>query len=116
MSCFGPSESQGKPEPAIPFPSPAPLEQQAVPLHPPTDPWALDPSRLPRSLAVDIPEPIWRELLRRSLESDRDLSEIALALIDQQLFLSVEAAPVQGSEGGRPPIGSPDSQSPEPSP
>jgi hypothetical protein len=71
-----------------------------------TDPWALDPSRLPRSVAVELSEPIWLELLQRSRQSGRDVGEIALALIDQQLCRAVDAAPAPGLEGGSPDLSS----------
>jgi hypothetical protein len=53
-------------------------------------------------MAVELPEPIWLELLQRARQSGRDVGEIALALIDQQLCRAVDAAPEQGMEGGSP--------------
>lgn len=106
MSSSGPPESKGQSLPVgpspLPVPSPAPLEPQPLPGPSANDPWALDPSRLPRSLAVELSEPIWRELLQRARQSGRDVGEIALALIDQQLCWAVDAAPAPGMEGGSP--------------
>ncbi len=118
MSSSGPPESKDYTLSAgpIPFPvpSPAPLDHQPVAGPSDPDPWALDPSRLPRSVPLELSEPIWRELLQRARQSGRDLGEIALDLIDQQLSRAVDAASAQGSEGGSPESSSEQANPPQP--
>ena len=51
----------------------------------PPDPWRLNPQRLPRSITLELPEPLLAELLALADSQDRCLDEIVLDLIEAQL-------------------------------
>lgn len=55
--------------------------------------WSLDPDRFPRAVSVELSDALWRALLQRARRSGRDISEIALELIDQQLSQGAAADP-----------------------
>ena len=58
------------------------------------DPWILDPAVFPRRLELDLPEPLLEKLQKLAERSGRDLEEIAISLIDQQLSMQVDEPPV----------------------
>lgn len=100
MSYSGPPESEEQASTADSIAAPPPpLNNQPKPDHPLPNPWSLDPDRLPRAVAVELPEGLWRALLERARQSGRDFSEIALELIDQQLSQVSTADLPQGDEG-----------------
>jgi hypothetical protein len=51
----------------------------------PADPWRLNPQRLPRSITLELPEPLLAELLALAERQGRCLNEIATDLIAAQL-------------------------------
>jgi hypothetical protein len=51
----------------------------------PSDPWRLNPQRMPRSITLELPEPLLAELLALADSQDRCLDEIVLDLIEAQL-------------------------------
>jgi hypothetical protein len=51
----------------------------------PSDPWRLNPQRLPRSITLELPEPLLAELLALAERQGRCLNEIATDLIAAQL-------------------------------
>lgn len=50
-----------------------------------TDPWRLNPERMPRSITLELPESLIAELLGLAKRQGRCLSEIATDLIAAQL-------------------------------
>jgi hypothetical protein len=50
-----------------------------------TDPWRLNPERMPRSITLELPEALLAELLDRAKRQSRCLNEIATDLIAAQL-------------------------------
>jgi len=58
------------------------------------DPWILDPAFFPRRLELDLPEPLLEKLQQLAERSGRDLEEVALSLLDQQLSLQADEPPV----------------------
>ena len=47
--------------------------------------WQLDPQRLPRSLTLELPEPLMAQILALAEAQGRCLDEIALELLDAQM-------------------------------
>lgn len=47
--------------------------------------WQLDPQRLPRSLTLELPEPLMTQFLALAETQGRCLDEIALELLDAQM-------------------------------